>query len=39
LTTISNEKEPNNYQEAIDNPVWCNAMKEELKALEKIKLG
>jgi hypothetical protein len=38
LTTISNGKEPNNYQEAINNPVWCNAMKEELKALEK-KLG
>jgi hypothetical protein len=35
LTTISNGKEPNNYQESIENPIWCNAMKEELKILEK----
>jgi hypothetical protein len=35
LTTISNGKEPNNYQESIENLIWCNAMKEELKILEK----
>jgi hypothetical protein len=35
LASIHKEEEPNNYQEAITKPVWCNAMKEELRALEK----
>jgi hypothetical protein len=35
LTSITKENEPNNYQEAIKNQVWCKAMEEELKALEK----
>jgi hypothetical protein len=39
LTSIEKQKEPNNYQETITNPVWYKAMQEELKALEKIKLG
>ena len=35
LTSISKEEEPNNYHEAINNPNWYKAMKEELRALEK----
>jgi hypothetical protein len=35
LTSIEKKQEPNNYFEAIKNPVWTKAMKEELKALEK----
>ena len=35
LTSIEKEVEPNTYQEAIMNPVWCKAMKDELQALEK----
>jgi Reverse transcriptase (RNA-dependent DNA polymerase) len=35
LTSIEEQKEPNNYHEAITKPVWCKAMKEELDALEK----
>jgi hypothetical protein len=35
FTSIEKEQEPNNYLEAINNPVWTKAMKEELKALEK----
>jgi Reverse transcriptase (RNA-dependent DNA polymerase) len=32
------EKKLNNYQEVVENPIWCNAVKEELKALEKNKI-
>jgi hypothetical protein len=39
LTSISKEHEPYTYHEAIDIPIWCKTMKEELDALEKIKLG
>jgi hypothetical protein len=35
LTSIEKQKEPNNYHEAITNPVWCKAMREELDVLEK----
>jgi hypothetical protein len=35
LTVISKEVEPNTYQEALINPVWCKAMQEEIKSLEK----
>jgi hypothetical protein len=28
-------KKPNNFEEAIGQPVWCKAMQEELNALEK----
>jgi hypothetical protein len=38
LTPISKEQEPIQYNEAIINPKWYNAMEEELEALEKIKL-
>jgi Reverse transcriptase (RNA-dependent DNA polymerase) len=31
------KKKINNYQEAIENLIWCKAMKEELKVLEKNK--
>jgi hypothetical protein len=37
LTSISKEREPYTYHEAIENPTWCKAMKEELEALEKNK--
>jgi hypothetical protein len=39
LISIESQKEPNNFEEAIGQPIWCRAMKEELNALEKIKLG
>jgi hypothetical protein len=39
LTSISKEQEPIFFRDAIENPKWCKAMEEELKALEKIKLG
>ena len=35
LNSLSKEEEPRNFQEALSQPVWCNAMKEELSALEK----
>jgi hypothetical protein len=35
LTAISKEVEPNTYQEALTNPVWCKTMQEEIKTLEK----
>jgi len=35
LTSISKEIEPVTFQEAQSNPVWNQAMKEELTALEK----
>jgi hypothetical protein len=35
LTSIENKKEPNNFEEAMSQPVWCKAMQEELNALEK----
>ena len=35
LTSISKENEPNNYEEAIGQLVWCKAMEEELRTLEK----
>jgi Reverse transcriptase (RNA-dependent DNA polymerase) len=35
LTSISNQKEPSIFEEAINQPVWCKAMKEELGALER----
>jgi hypothetical protein len=34
FTSIKNN-EPNIFQEAISQPVWHKAMKEELDALEK----
>jgi hypothetical protein len=35
LTSIGKENEPNNFEEALSKPVWCNAMRDELMALEK----
>jgi hypothetical protein len=35
LSSLSKVEEPNFFQEAITQPIWCKAMKEELKALEK----
>jgi hypothetical protein len=35
LTAISKEIEPNNFEEANNNPTWSQAMVEELQALEK----
>jgi Reverse transcriptase (RNA-dependent DNA polymerase) len=35
LTIIEKEKDPNNFEEAITQLVWCDAMREELNALEK----
>jgi hypothetical protein len=35
LTSISNKKEPSNFEKIINQPIWCKAMKEELDALEK----
>jgi hypothetical protein len=35
LTSISNQKEPSNFEEAINQPIWCKAMKEEFYALQK----
>jgi len=35
LASIENQKEPNNFEEAVNQPIWCEAMKEELDALEK----
>jgi hypothetical protein len=37
LSSINQEQEPNSYLEAQQNPIWCKAMKEELKALGKNK--
>jgi Reverse transcriptase (RNA-dependent DNA polymerase) len=37
LTSISQEREPYTYHEAIKYPTWCKAMKEELEALKKNK--
>jgi hypothetical protein len=39
LISIGSQKEPNNFEEAISQPVWCRTMKEELNALKKTKLG
>jgi hypothetical protein len=39
LSSISKETEPNSYQDAITNPIWCKTMNKELKALEKMGLG
>jgi hypothetical protein len=35
LTSIGKEKESNNFEEALSQSVWCNAMREEVNALEK----
>jgi hypothetical protein len=35
LTSLSQQEEPKHFQEALSQPVWCEAMKEELRALEK----
>jgi Reverse transcriptase (RNA-dependent DNA polymerase) len=35
LTSISNQKGPSNFEEVINQPVWCKTMKEELDALER----
>jgi hypothetical protein len=35
LSAIEKEKEPNNFEEVISQPVWCNAIREELNALKK----
>ena len=35
MTAISEETEPNNFEEAKNNPTWSQAMVEELQALEK----
>jgi hypothetical protein len=35
LTLIEKENEPNSFEEALSQPVWCNAMRYELMALEK----
>jgi hypothetical protein len=35
LASIENQKEPNNFEEMVNQPVWCKTMREELDALEK----
>jgi hypothetical protein len=35
LTSIENKNEPNFFEEAIDQPIWCKAMREELNAVER----
>jgi hypothetical protein len=35
LTLIGKENEPNSFEEALSQPVWCNATRDELMALEK----
>jgi hypothetical protein len=35
LTSLSHQEEPKHFQEALSQPVWCETMKEELRALEK----
>jgi hypothetical protein len=37
LISIESKKEPNNFEEAIGQPIWCRAMKEYLNVLEKNK--
>jgi hypothetical protein len=39
LTSIGKENEPNSFEEALSQPVWCNAMRDELMALKKTKHG
>jgi hypothetical protein len=36
IASIENQKEPNNFKEAVNQPIWCETMREELDALEKI---
>jgi uncharacterized membrane protein len=36
LASIENQKEHNNFEEAVNQLIWCEAMKEELDALKKI---
>lgn len=33
--SLSKEEEPKKFQKALNQPVWCKAMKEELRTLEK----
>jgi hypothetical protein len=35
LISIGSQKEPNNFEKAIGQPVWCRVIKEKLNALEK----
>jgi hypothetical protein len=35
LASIENHKELNNFEETVNQPIWCEAMREELDALEK----
>jgi hypothetical protein len=35
LASIENQKEPNNFEEAVNQSIWCKAMRKELDALEK----
>jgi hypothetical protein len=35
LASIENQKEPNNFEEAVNQLIWCEAMREQLDALEK----
>jgi hypothetical protein len=35
LTSIENQREPNSFENAINQLIWCKSIKEELDALEK----
>lgn len=39
LTSISKEKEPNTYQEAISQLVWCKAMKKGIWVIVQLPSG
>jgi hypothetical protein len=33
LTPIGKENEPNSFEEALNQPIWCNAMRYRLNAI------
>ena len=35
LTIVTKGKEPRSFREAIQHPVWCKGMKDEIDALER----
>ncbi|KAI5664075.1 hypothetical protein M9H77_23398 [Catharanthus roseus] len=35
LASVDTESEPTTYSEAVSNPLWCAAMRQEIDALEK----
>jgi hypothetical protein len=39
LDSISKEEEPIFFSDTIENPKWCKATEEDLRALEKKNLG